>query len=157
MNMIRFGIAAALIGGMAAGAQANEILVTGAAAKGGAGGHVALDFVSDGNATAFEFEVPVPAGAKVNTAKCLSELPATHTGGCKFNEKNNAVVVIVYSNQNDALPGGVVPIGSLAVSGVQAAELRAEKVLVSNPQGESVGRVVSSRDNASKPMRDRVK
>lgn len=57
----------------------------------------------------------MPKGAKVDTSKCLSALPAGFEGRCKHNEGEIAVIAI--SMNAKALPAGVHSIGSIAISG----------------------------------------
>jgi len=132
MNISKSFLAAGLALVMAAPAYANEVLLTQGEAK--SAGQVALDFVNSGQATAFEFEIVVPRGATVDTKSCLSEIPSSHTGACRFDEKNGRVIVMVYSNSNELLPEGVVPLGRINVSG--GARAKVQNVLVSDVSGK---------------------
>jgi hypothetical protein len=119
---------------LSANAAANEVIVT----PGQGGNRIALDFMHTGEATAFEFEIRMPKGVKnVNTSKCVSEVPATHTGACQFNEKTGNLVVIVYSNQNDLLPEGVISLGFVDAPGVASARAQpaVSKLLVGDVNG----------------------
>lgn len=117
-------------------ASANEVVLTEDASK-SSGRALALDFMSSGGATAFEFEIVVPKGAKgVDTSKCLSELPSSHTGACAYNPKTGRVVVLVYSGNNALLPEGVVSLGTISVDGMLKGSAGVEKVLVSDPQAQ---------------------
>jgi hypothetical protein len=121
-----------MLGGAAA---ANEVIVT----PGQGGNRIALDFVNSGEATAFEFEIQMPQGVrKVNTAKCVAELPSTHTGACQFNEKTGNLVVIVYSNQNDLLPEGVISLGVVDAPGMARGAPAVSKLLVGDVNGNSL-------------------
>lgn len=139
--------------------SANEILLTEDAAKSSNRG-VALDFVNSGEATAFEFEVVVPKGVtSVNTSKCLSELPSTHTGGCSYNEKLGRVVVIVLSMHNAPLPKGVVPVGTLSFDGMLKGAAGVDKVVVADMNAKAL-EVNNSRARSSEvgiQSRDQVK
>ena len=117
--------------------SANELIATIDNAKNNTT-KVALDFVSEGDATAFEFEVTIPKGAKVDTTKCTSELPSTHSGACAFNEKNGRVVVMVYSNSLTPLANGVSPIGSLIISGKSSKNISVQNILVSDKNSSSL-------------------
>lgn len=128
---------------------ANDVLMTQENAKAGGRSQLALDFVNSSNATAFEFEIAVPKGAKIDTAGCLSELPSSHTGACQFSAKTGRVIVMVYSNANEALPSGVVPLGRISVSGSSEAA-RVEKVLVSDPSGKPLTAGTAQRDKPRK-------
>ena len=133
MNIKALLVAACAIA--SSSALANDVLMTQANAKAGGSSQLALDFVNSGDASAFEFEIAVPKGAKVDTAGCLAELPSSHTGACKFNEKTGRVIVLVYSNANEVLPDGIVPLGRIAISGPSKGA-QVEKVLVSDQTGK---------------------
>jgi hypothetical protein len=121
-----------ILGGTAA---ANEVIVT----PGQGGNRIALDFVHSGDATAFEFQIQMPKGVrKVNTSKCVSEVPSTHTGACQFNEKTGNLVVIVYSNQNDLLPEGVISLGVVDAPGMAKGRPAVSKLLVGDVNGNAL-------------------
>ena len=130
-RIIGFAIAGVLAASV--NVSANEVISTASKSK---GGQLALDFLNSGGTTAFEFEVVLPKGAKVDTGKCVSELPSSHTAACRFNEKSGRVVVIVYSAGNALLPKGVVSLGMLSGSGLEKASI--QNLLVSNVEGESL-------------------
>lgn len=145
MRTNKFAVCASLALMMVAGfVSANELVTTADTNSKSGSSFVALDFVNSGEATAFEFEVVVPAGVKVDTSACVSELPATHAGACKFNEKNGRVVVMVFSDTNALLPEGVVPIGRLGFSGQQLDAIKAENILVSDVNAKKLDAGVSS-------------
>lgn len=115
MNLLR-SLSLAVAGVFVLGtASANEVILTAGQAKGG--NRMALDFASSGNATGFQFEVAIPGAKKVDTSKCLAELPKTHTGACQFKADTGTVIVMVYSNENAVLPDGVNSIGWLSAPG----------------------------------------
>jgi hypothetical protein len=121
-----------ILGGTAA---ANEVIVT----PGQGGNRIALDFVHSGDATALEFHIQMPKGVrKVNTSKCVSEVPSTHTGACQFNEKTGNLVVIVYSNQNDLLPEGVISLGVVDAPGMGKGRPAISKLLVGDVNGNAL-------------------
>ncbi len=142
---IKYSIAMLLAGGMLAGsAVANEVVLT----HGQGANRLALDFVASGDATAFEFELALPKGSRnIDTSKCLAELPATHTGACKFNPDTGNVVVIVYSNDNRPLPAGIVSLGWIQAPGGQAPLV--QKLLVSDTTGRSLPVSVSGQADDS--------
>lgn len=81
---------------------------------------VALDLVTGGETTVFEFVVEVPKGARnVDVSKCLTGLPATHTAKCQYNEKSGEVIAIAYSPSNTALPKGALELGSVSYGSLQ--------------------------------------
>lgn len=135
MNL-RFAIGMLAAAGLALSTSslANEVVLTEGTAKQG-NGRLALDFVNSGSATAFEFEIVVPKGTRqVDTSSCLSELPGTHTGACKFNSEVGRVVVIVYSNENKPLPDGLVSLGWIGIQSKRGGATL-EKLLVSDKEG----------------------
>lgn len=94
----------------------NELVIT--SEKAGRAQAAALDFVSDGSASALQvrFRVPGETKVSVNTAKCTSGLPKTHSGECRFDAAKGVVTVIIYSDTNALLPAGVVSIGTISVT-----------------------------------------
>ncbi len=103
---------------LVANASANELIVT---SEGGAKGHAAaLDFSSDGRASALQMRFAVPGVDKstVNLSKCVADLPSTHAGQCHFDK--GQLIVMVYSDSNALLPKGVLSIGSVSFGGAKA-------------------------------------
>lgn len=128
----------------ASSAASNELIATtDATSKRGTSSVLALDFLSSGDATAFEFEVKAPKGAIVDTKYCVSELPPSHVGACQFNKDQGSVVVMVYSNSNTALPDGVISIGRLSFSGKTSGKATIEKLLVSSTEAKALDAKVS--------------
>ena len=104
----------ALVFGMST-AGAEELLVTEVAS--GSQQNLALDFATDGKAVALQFKVQLPKGVdakRVDLSRCLSDLPATHSGQCVYMADKHAVLGLVYSDSNEALKAGVVSIGEIA-------------------------------------------
>lgn len=128
--------------------HANEVIATLDSAAKSRSTTVALDFMSAGEVTTFEFEVSIPKGAVVDTTQCTAELPASHTGACGYNEKNGRVVVMVYSNTLTALPQGLVSIGKLAVSGKGTRGINVQNVLVSDKNSKALDARASTFDSA---------
>lgn len=137
-----FGMACAL-GMLWTTANANELVATIDQAKKGSA-NVSIDFASSGAATAFEFEVAVPKGAVVDTKNCVSEVPSSHVGACKYDQAKGKVVVMVYSNTNAKLPEGIVPVGRIAVSGKAVQSVRVENILVADAQAGRLDAKVST-------------
>jgi hypothetical protein len=114
----------------------SEVLVTQSSQKGKASSY-GLDFVSDGNAIAFEFTVQFPEGAdmsKVSIANCASQLPASHTGKCLANPKTRELLVMVYSMNNAKLPAGIVSVGNVSYSGMLKSQPTVVKALAVDDQ-----------------------
>ncbi|MFA7487127.1 MAG: hypothetical protein WCY72_03450 [Lysobacteraceae bacterium] len=102
-------------------AQANDILLTQGVAKSRSGmERVALDIVSDGNISGFQFSIPVKMSARVtdkslDLSNCFSELPKTHVGRCAYRAKKGDIVFVAYSLENATLPEGVIGLGSISL------------------------------------------
>lgn len=104
---------AMILGAASFGASADDLI--GTVGKGKAGRTtVALDLITGGESSVFEFVVEVPAGAtKVDISKCLKTLPSTHTGECRYNEKTREVIGVAYSQSASLLPKGAVELGTV--------------------------------------------
>lgn len=96
-------------------ASANELLVTPVQSK-NASTAIALDIVSDGNISGFQFALDFGKAklAKMNLSRCLSELPSSFAGECR--QVGSKVYVIAMANQMVTLPEGIVSIGSIATT-----------------------------------------
>jgi hypothetical protein len=131
---IKTAIAAiSLCFGISAAVSAHEVVAT------GHGQRVALDFLNSGGASAFQFELAVPAGAKkVDASGCASELPATHSGACRYNKSKGTVTMMVYSTDNAELPKGLVPLGTVAISGAAIDKPAIGKLLISDAAGQPI-------------------
>lgn len=108
--------AGALCATAAQAGESNEVLVT----KTGKGSNMqlAFDLVSDGTATSFQFFVNVDGlnEKKSNITKCTVQVPSTHSAGCVV--KDGQVRVGAFSTSNAPLPRGIVPVGTVTLSGV---------------------------------------
>ena len=102
------GIASLFVGS----ASAAELLVTPASSKSG-NSQVALDIVSDGDVSGFQFAINVGKGleGKVDVSKCLSELPSGFSGQCQL--AKGKVFVIAMADRVTTLPAGVISVGSI--------------------------------------------
>lgn len=108
-------LAVALVAlGMTSVATADELLVT--QQKRGGSYAIALDYVSDGKAAAFDFKISIPGGeeAKVDLSQCAKALPKTHTGACSF--AKGQVIGLIYNDTNEPMPAGVHKLGTIYVS-----------------------------------------
>ena len=134
------------IGAVVAGAlmvssvSAGQLVVTNGMAKKGAQS-MALDFATDGNATALQFEIALPKGIsadQVDLSACTADLPKTHGGAC--NVAKGKIIGLVFSDSNEVLPAGVVSIGRISINGSngKAAALEVTKFLVSDAQANQL-------------------
>lgn len=105
-------VAAAASLAMSSAVSANELLITPAQGK-AANPAIALDIVSDGNVSGFQFALDFGKAklAKVDVSRCLSELPSSFAGKCQ--QVGSKVYVIAMANQMATLPAGMVPVGSI--------------------------------------------
>lgn len=128
--------AASLLATSAANASSgDEIVVSIGQAKGHSA--ISLDVVSSGKTVAFNFAVSVPAGAKVDTSKCLASLPKTHKGRCEF--VDGEVRVIAYSESISPIPAGVMQIGTVKILGGEPGfKYSASRVELSDSKGEAL-------------------
>lgn len=110
MKVITQVLAISLI--MVGSASSNDLIVTVEKAASGQG--VALDFSSDGTASALQmrFKVGDAKKANVDLSKCVAGLPKSHSGECRFDK--GVLTVLVYSDTNATLPNGVVSIGTIS-------------------------------------------
>lgn len=136
-----------------ASASENTILLAEGVSKGG-GNSLSIDLALTDDVSAFNFLIALPKGAtNIDTSKCLSALPATHTGKCGVTAHGDKVAVVVYSANNQALPIGLTSIGEINYSkqlaSRRAGEVKLEKVKLASPRrGSSVSFDVKSVDLA---------
>lgn len=150
---VALGLAVSMLS-LASVAGANELVVTDSASKKG-GQQLALDFMNSGEATAFEFEVNVPKGVVPNTSKCVSELPKSHVGACHFDAKNSKIVVMVYSNDNAALPAGIVPVGKISVDSAAKGSIVASNLLVAGQSAQKLSSNISGDASSGRSLENR--
>src|SRR5688572_4217757 len=94
-------------------ASADDLVGTIGKGKGGRT-TVALDLITSGQSSVFEFVIDVPKGAtNVDVSKCLKAIPATHLGKCQYNAETGEVIGIAYSTTNALLPKGSVDLGTV--------------------------------------------
>lgn len=119
--------------------SAEELLLT--AEKAGGNSALSLDFVTEGQAVAFQFNIKLPKGvtaAQVDLKSCLSQLPKSHTGNCVLNEKIGEIIATVYNDQNVRLPAGVVSVGHISLKGVGADAMEVSQFLVSDAKAQPI-------------------
>ena len=145
MNIFAKSALIALLAGMATVATAasdkrasDELFVT--SAKAGRGGAVSIDFDNRaGAAVGFEFKIKVPTDAKVNTSNCLADLPKSHTGVCMFNHIEGYVLGMVFSDSNELLPKGMVPVGRVLIrAGKQPVDVKVEHFLAADANAKKI-------------------
>lgn len=106
--------------------------------KSGGARVAALDYVSNGDAVAFEFKIDVPGGtaASVNLKSCVASLPKSHAGQCSF--ANGQIIGIVYSDMNERLPKGVISVGKVSVLSGATGDLSVKYFNAVNADGEAI-------------------
>ncbi len=112
------------------------VILTPAADKSGA--RIALDLVAEKPYAGFEFVVNVPAGAKVDTTKCASDLPKGLDGACLYRPQSNSVKFVVFMPAAGEMPAGRVTVGSLGIAakGMNSADLTVTQVRFADGLGE---------------------
>lgn len=98
--------------GSVGSANAAELLVTKGDAKGGSS-QISLDIVSDGDVSGFNFTVNLgKAGAgSAKLGRCVADLPKGFSGECRLHA--GKVNVIAMADRMEALPAGVISVGSI--------------------------------------------
>ena len=116
--------------------------------KSGGARVAALDYVSNGDAVAFDFKIDVPGGASasVNLKSCVAALPKSHAGQCSF--VNGQIIGIVYSDMNERLPKGIISIGQVSVQSKAAGDMSVKYFNAVNADGMAITSTVS--DSAAK-------
>ena len=134
MSKSKIALAVALIAA-AGSAGAAELLVTAQSAKGA--NAIAVDFVNDAKAAAFQARLQIPGAEKGNTdlSRCLSGLPKAFQGSCAVT-KSGEVTLIVFS-----AGGGTLPDGQVADIGIRGDRIAA----VGDLKGAEAGRVIELR------------
>jgi len=114
MNIAKKSILMGMIlGAVCFSASADDLI--GTVGKGKAGRTtVALDLITGGESSVFEFVIEVPKGAtKVDTSNCMKGLPSTHSGQCQYNVDTGEVIGIAFSPSASVLPKGAVELGTV--------------------------------------------
>lgn len=134
---IRTILATAIFASMCSTAVAadNTILVTHGATRGAQ--LAAIDIQSSGEASAFQFGIQLPKGARnIDTSNCLSALPKTHTGTCQASEEKGRVAVVVFSVNNSTLPAGMLEIGQITFKGGSSQGLGLDHLVMAGASGQ---------------------
>jgi len=108
-------------------AGANELLLTSSSSKAGAT-QVSIDFVSDGQAVAFQYNIALPKGVsadQVDLRSCSADLPKQYVGECSV--AKGQIIGFVVNDANVPFPAGVLPVGKIGIA--SAAKLRNLEVL----------------------------
>ena len=101
--------------------NANELLITPSVSKARVASTstvYAIDFVSTGEAVAFQFNIKLPKGIKdsnVNLRSCVVDLPKAFGGECRIAKGH--IVGIVYSDKNETFAAGIIPVGKISLDG----------------------------------------
>lgn len=106
--------------------------------KSGGSRVAAIDYMSNGEAVAFQFNIAVPGGtdASVNLKSCVAALPKTHAGQCSFSK--GQIIGIVYSDTNALLPKGIISVGTVSVQSKVAGDLSVASFVAVNREGVSI-------------------
>lgn len=129
-----------------------EVIVTNDMAKSNSVG-TTLDLFTNGDVTAFEFEIPLKKGETVDLSQCVSEVPSTHQGHCKLNPAGDRVIVLAISPSNQLLESGVVSVGKIKLSSNRNVEI--QSVIFTGMQGkiiENNNSQVEKQESATQPV-----
>ena len=112
------------------------VVLTPASDKSGA--RIGLDLVAEKPFAGFEFVIKVPAGASVDTSKCVSDLPKGLDGACRFRPESNSVKFFVFMPAAGEFQAGRVAVGSLGIAskGMRVSELAVTDVRFADGSGE---------------------
>lgn len=127
-------------------AHADQLVFS--AEKSGGARVAAIDYVSNGDAVAFDFKIDVPGGADavVNLKSCVAALPKSHAGQCSF--AKGQIIGLIYSDTNTPLPKGIISVGSISVQSKVAGNLSVASFNAVDKDGNSVQSTVT--DSAAK-------
>lgn len=122
-------------------AGAAELLVTKAASQSKAGGtRVALDLVTDGDVSGFNFFLRTGdlGAGKVDLSGCVAELPKSFGGECRASK--DGVYVFAMANARTTLPAGVTAIGSVVLpsSLAKSSSYAIEELEIADVDGKSI-------------------
>ena len=122
--------------------NANEIVIAKSVDK-RVGTAISLDVFSDGNASGFQFSIPVDhkirsVSKSLDLSKCLVDLPKTYTGQCTYRPKSNDVLVVAFSVSGVPLPKGMVGLGVISGPGLITESAKPVEVVFASPLGEAL-------------------
>lgn len=122
--------------------NANEVVVAQSMNK-RAVNSVSLDILSNGDASAFQFSIPVDSKSRsvsksLDLSRCLADLPKAYTGQCTYRAKSNDVLVVVYSVEGVPLPKGMVGLGVISGAGLSAKSATPTEVIFASPLGKEL-------------------
>lgn len=134
---IKYAVAAALLVAGASVYAKSENAPVGIEVESKGGAKImSLDFESDGNAASFSFRVVFPEGsAKIDTSRCLSELPKGFVGVCKVYD-GKVVAVTVMNTEGGVFSQGLNRIGKLSYASNAKAAPVIDNLEVSDRNGE---------------------
>jgi hypothetical protein len=99
-----------------------------------------LDFVSGGDVAAMDFSIRVPkdqlGGRALGVDQCVSALPATHMGQCRFNSETGTLKVVIFSMSNAELSTGA--LGQIRLPAGVTPTIVEDSVTLSDAQGKRV-------------------
>ena len=130
---------------VAAIAKENTVLVLADQSKRAGPKALSIDFQAEEGVAAFQLRLTLPADAKkVDTSRCLADLPKSHTGLCKV--FGNRVAIVVYSMSGAELNPGLISVGKVTYSTREGGGVMVDKVVSSGRDAQKD--VVSGRVEA---------
>lgn len=122
--------------GISAKQMDNTALISEAQAGRNGARIAAIDFQSDGEVSAFQMRLVLPADAKkIDLSRCLKDLPKEFTGVCNAN--GNKVAITVYSPSNKAAPAGLVSVGKVSFVSATSGKIAVDKLSASKRSAEA--------------------
>lgn len=136
----KIGLLAVMLAGSVGSAFGAEVLVTAGGAEKSGVSRVALDIVTEGNVSGFNFFVRTgELKGAVNVSNCVADLPKGFSGSCQA--AKDGVYVFAMADGKAVLPSGVTAVGSIALpSGLAKAQrtISIEQLEFADVDGKSI-------------------
>lgn len=118
---------------------AEELVVTSLAKSANAA--VAIDIVTEGSATAIQFNIALPKGViaeQVDLSRCTADLPKHFEGKCSV--ARGQIIGIAYNDEGKTLPAGIVSVGKIGFKGKVNSKMKLKVVnfVVSDAQAKEL-------------------
>ena len=138
--MKKVGLLSAMLAAFVGSASAAEIVVTAGSMEKSGASRVALDIVTDGNVSGFNFFVRTgEVKGAINLSACVADLPKGFSGSCQA--AKDGVYVFAMADAKAVLPAGVTAVGSITLpAGLAKAQrtISIEQLEFADVDGKSV-------------------
>lgn len=136
----KVGLLAVILTASVGSAIGAEVLVTAGGAEKSGSSRVALDIVTEGNVSGFNFFVRTgELKGAINVSNCVADLPKGFSGSCQA--AKDGVYVFAMADLKTVLPAGVTAVGSITLPGGLAKAQRSisiEQLEFADVDGKSV-------------------